>query len=234
MSGSAPSWVATLLEAKQVLVFDWDGTLFDSMAAKTRSFGEVVARHIGGKTADLTPGIAEARYRALSGRPRLEIFDAIAADYGLSLTSTERERMSAELTARNSELLKDAPLFDDARALLETVAQGSRALFISSSVPQLELSGFVDRALPSSMRARFAGVFGSAPGFSKGREHLNYIMGLTGSPAARCLVLGDDPADVELARTAGVDGVLIDRQGRHPGLFAFTLPSFDAVRECLR
>jgi phosphoglycolate phosphatase-like HAD superfamily hydrolase len=59
------------------------------------------------------------------------------------------------------------------------------------------------------------------------------IMADTGCAASVCLMLGDDLADVELSRAAGVDCLLVDRDGRHAGLLANTITTLSEVYQWL-
>ncbi|HZD56304.1 MAG TPA: hypothetical protein VE136_06260, partial [Anaerolineales bacterium] len=62
-----------------VLLFDWDGTLINSLDIKVRNAGLLFA-----ETFDLDPAGVEAAYRRHSGIPRQQLFDAICVDNGLS------------------------------------------------------------------------------------------------------------------------------------------------------
>lgn len=210
--------------AKRVFIFDWDGTLFDSMSAKTESFSTVISNHLPcGKDE------AAAHYRRLSGHPRREIFAAVAKACGTTLAPETIEAMSGELTALNLEALKQAPLFDDALSLLHALQQMNKSIFISSSVPQDELQTLVAAKLPVIPKA----VFGSSPGFSKGKEHIARIRAQSNADALECIVIGDDRADAELSQAAGVDAVIVDREGRFESASFARISSLQEVTSCL-
>lgn len=218
---------------KEVFVFDWDGTLFDSMEAKTSSFGGVISQCLGQRTGGLTRELAEALYRQYSGRPRKEIFGIIAAKYGLHLTDADMEDMSQQVTNSNKITLAEALLFDDGLRLLPVLMELGHTLYVSSSVPQKELEMFFNAKMPLQIRNYFRGVFGSSHGFAKGIGHFERITKDTGCHVGQCLMFGDDLADMALSQMAGVDGILVDRAGRHAGEFPHSISSFHEVIECL-
>jgi len=199
---------------RDVFVFDWDGTLFDSMAVKLQSFSRVVTQYLVEAGAAMSPEHATRLYREHSGKPRREIFAIVGRACGVELTETDFRTMSDTLTMLNHGLLAGAALFPDALALLSRLLEHGRTACISSSVPQHELDHFVDLKLPGHLRARLGGVFGSAPGFGKGRAHLDRIMHDHGAGATRILAIGDDQADHALSRAAGIDCILVNRDGR--------------------
>jgi len=204
------------LRHKLVFIFDWDGTLFDSMAAKTVSFAGVVRDWLSGRGVSMTLQDVAQLYRRYSGEPRRAIFQKIAHGAGLDVSPADFDAMSEALFERNRAALDGAPLFDDALPCLEALLKRDRALCLSSSVPQAELSYFVERKMPASLRACFVEVLGSQPDLAKGRGHLARIGAATGAAPAGMLVVGDDIADRELSAEAGIDSILVDRDGHLP------------------
>jgi phosphoglycolate phosphatase len=200
---------------KQVYIFDWDGTLFDSMAIKTDNFCEVLSMQLQSRSNATIDDIRKL-FKALSGIPRYEIFHRIAGHFGVSLTQDAIDIMSGKLTTLNTTRLAQANLFPDALPFLQTIADAHRTLYISSSVPEEELHRIVADTLPPALLSRFSGLFGSAANFTKGKGHIGRILAETGLTAEDCIVFGDDKADVELSRQAGVDCVRLERSGR-PG-----------------
>lgn len=217
------------IRSKSVFVFDWDGTLFDSMEGKTSSFSSVVSTCFAEYGKSLQPDLVAAIYRDHSGKPRSEIFIEAAKVAGLQLEQANLDEMSERLFVYNRTILGKANLFPDARRLLDTLADLSVEIFISSSVPQAELDHFVSLILPDSLRSRFSGVLGSSNGCSKGREHLAVIEAHAPTPRKDIVVIGDDEADYTLSKTAGVDCVLVDREDRFDGRFPNIVKNLDEL-----
>ena len=77
----------TPLKGKRILIFDWDGTLFDSMPIKRRTFSEVVAQYLQPQCASITVATVCSLYVDHGGKPRREIFQEVARHYGVSLSA---------------------------------------------------------------------------------------------------------------------------------------------------
>lgn len=198
------------LQHKQVFIFDWDGTLFDSMGIKTENFCAILTAHLTHRSTATMADI-RALFTSFSGLPRYDIFRHIAAHYGITLSPDELNCMSAALTAANTQRLADAPLFPDALPFLEYLIHHGKTLYVSSSVPLPELEAILARTLPPEMLQKFSGIFGTEPGFTKGPGHIARILAQTGAQPDDCIIFGDDEADVELSRQAGVECLRIQR-----------------------
>jgi phosphoglycolate phosphatase-like HAD superfamily hydrolase len=216
------------VSCRKVFVLDWDGTLFDSMAVKLRSFSQVASEYLAQGGAELSVEAAAELYRTHSGRPRREIFAIVARSCGVELSETDLGIMSDRLTSLNYKLLADAAMFDDGLALLACLAAHGKVACISSSVPQNELDHFVALKVPPDLRYGFRSVFGSRPGFGKGPAHLKRLMEDTRVSAERVLVIGDDEADHELSAKAGVDCIVVNRDNRS---MPARIPTIQALTE---
>lgn len=205
-----------LLAGKKVFAFDWDGTVLDSMPIKRRTFSELLAETLRpvltASPSSLSDELLE-RYRALSGAPRREIVETILRERGLASTAIDFERFSSRLSEINRRELAQAPIFPDAIELMQRLTRMAHAVYISSSVPQAELSALVGARLPAELATRLSGVFGSEGAFAKGPEHVRRILQETGANRQQLLFFGDDLADARLCREAHVDCVLVDRPG---------------------
>lgn len=205
------------LHEKKVFVFDWDGTILDSMSMKSRNFEQAFRSVITvGSKSKLIDDVA-GHYLRLSGRPRKYIFVQILNLLNLDEEQASFERFNLEFEALNKRDLIHAEVFEDAFELLKELAGHNRKIFISSSVPQRELVDLVDAILPDYIRHGISSVLGSEDGFAKGIGHLQWIMKETGASCDQLLVIGDDIADHELSLEAGVDCILVDRTGTMTG-----------------
>jgi phosphoglycolate phosphatase-like HAD superfamily hydrolase len=226
--------MAGWLAGKKTFAFDWDGTLFDSMPVKWRTFSETLAPYLAPLLRTSSPELVtelQARYQALSGAPRREIVETISSERGLAPDAVDFDHFSSRLSEVNRRELARAELFADGLALLERLTTEGRSVYISSSVPQAELSALVQARLPAALARRLRGVFGTDGAFTKGPPHVARMLRETGVEPAEFLFFGDDPADARLCRLAGVDCVLVDRRGRLAGVEtgAPTVPDFGAL-----
>lgn len=200
------------LHTKRVFVFDWDGTILDSMPLKSlnfvRAFKSVIPESIQPGLADSVKG----HYLRLSGHPRKYIFYEILNLLNLEPDKIFYDRFNAAFEVLNKQNLIHAKLFFDALDLLRALIDEGRQIFISSSVPPKELVDLVDAVLPSLIRRNISSILGSLDDFSKGRGHLQWIVSETGTTRDQILVVGDDLADYDLSLEAGVDCILVDRK----------------------
>ena len=203
--------LTNLLSPKTVFVFDWDGTIFDSMQVKSDNFVKAFLWAISTISCSATEKNLEYHYRRLSGRPRKEIFYEILTILGMEPTSYLYDEFSRMFEKLNMTSLIHAPVFPDALVLMNELIQRNGKIYISSSVPPNELQEIVEAVLSISIRRRVSKVLGSKDGFSKGSEHIGFIRQDCNVTNHQIIVFGDDRADYELSADAGVDCILIDR-----------------------
>jgi phosphoglycolate phosphatase-like HAD superfamily hydrolase len=208
--------IVEILKRKEVFVFDWDGTILDSMGVKSGSFAEAFCSVIFVESeSGVLQKVAE-NYLRLSGHPRKLIFSRILSILGLDEGPDAFERFNSSFEKLNRSSLIHAQIFPDALELLGELIKRGDKIFISSSVPPQELFDLVQATLPAQIKAGIAAIFGSVDGFTKGVDHIQAIVKDTNVALDRVLVLGDDLADHELGTEAGVDCVLVNRAGIVP------------------
>lgn len=225
--------IETIIREKEVFVFDWDGTILDSMATKSGNFREAFcSRFPDGQTQHLA-GQVTGHYLRLSGHPRKHIFLQIMAILARKVEPDSFLRFNDAFEKLNKASLIHARIFPDALALLEELIRRGHRIFISSSVPPQELSDLVEATLPAPIRAGITSILGSSDGHTKGQGHLRTIMHHTGVSKDKLLVFGDDPADHQLSAEAGVDCILVDRAGISNGQAIMTVGSLVQIRDKL-
>ena len=167
-----------------------------------------------------------------SGKPRFEIFQAISKQYKLSLTNYDFKKISELMFEKIQQTLPAMTIFKDAERFLESLISPKKGfIFISSSVPQQELEFIVKNKLPPTIFPYLSGIFGSAPNFTKGIKHIEKIKAVTLEPNNNIIMFGDDLADCELSLLAGVDCVLLNREGNFStNNFPNNISSFDNLR----
>jgi phosphoglycolate phosphatase-like HAD superfamily hydrolase len=193
-----------------VVLFDWDGTLVDSLDIKVHNAGKLFAQKLG-----LDPQAVEASYRRHSGVPRHQLFEAICRENGLASLSPARfDRLSEHFSEMNLAALSDPHtpgLVPEATpaTLRALQARGCRMYVSSSSVAQeLELL-----AHGLGLRDYFDGILGSRPGFGKGPQHVAYVIEETSTSREQIVMIGDDVTDVRLGQEAGV--LTVAKTGTH-------------------
>jgi|SRR3989338_8726565 len=192
-------------KAAKVIVFDWDGTLFDSMDNKTRNMGLVFHHHF-----DFSEKEVVALYCRYSGIPRRELFAQILADLGGGRILEEDvfQNLSQEFTRLNQEANRGAKLFPDVKPCLDLLCHSGRSLYISSSSPAEELRPLTEQ---TEITSYFRAVFGSTPEFNKGEEHWREVCRLEKCTLNELLFVGDDEQDAVLAERNNVRHLRIVR-----------------------
>jgi len=192
-------------------MFDWDGTLVDTLETKIRNAGALFEEVFG-----INPESVEAAYRQHSGLPRRRLFEAILQDLNLPdlhddtyqiLSQGFTEKNQAALTPSNREQLVP----QDTLFALEALSQRGFPLFVSSSAEPGEVRQI---ARDLDLDHYFVAILGSQPGFSKGRDHVNYVLTKINASPSKIVFVGDEPADVLLGREAGV--LTVAKAGTYP------------------
>ncbi|MHB1275046.1 MAG: HAD family hydrolase [Candidatus Humimicrobiaceae bacterium] len=202
------------LKNKKIFVFDWDGTLFDSMSIKVNSFTEVLVKltSISNKSPNDLSNKVRILYKEFSGLPRRIVYDNVIEKLGLNVNSFNYNDFDEEFTRLNKIHLLNANIFKDTDYFLNYLARRNKIIFISSSVPQEELNYFTGKILRDYLIKKISGILGSEPDFSKGADHIKFILKKTSYLIDEIVFIGDDIFDYNLSRQAGVDFILINRE----------------------
>jgi phosphoglycolate phosphatase-like HAD superfamily hydrolase len=189
----------------RAVLFDWDGTLVNSLDVKIRNAGFLFQQRL-----DLSPEQVEKAYRVHSGIPRRQLFDAILADLGQPpLFDASFASLSKAFSDKNREALRDRKLpglLPNATLLvLENLLQTGCLIFVSSSADTDEIRDIAGNLGLADYFVRSGGdIFGSRPGFNKGSQHVEHICKRHRLSVDELVFVGDDPADIRLGRAAGV------------------------------
>jgi phosphoglycolate phosphatase len=193
-----------MLDRFDVVVFDWDGTLFDSTAT--------IAQSIRAAAADL--GLADP------GAERASKVIGLGLHQALSLAVPELPpARAAEFAARyrfhflhREEQLQ---LFDSARELVAALRARGRRLAIATGKTRAGLDRALDRlAWASEFDATRCGDE-SEPKPSP--RMLLELADQLQAPAHRMLMIGDTTHDLEMAQAAGVAALAVTH-GAHPAV----------------
>jgi phosphoglycolate phosphatase len=180
-----------------LIVFDWDGTLMDSEIKIVRCI-QAAARDIG------APVPANAEARRIIGLGLAEavatLFPALAPAQRTALTDAYREHF---LHHDQTEM----PLFTGVREGLEDLAACGYRLAVATGKARRGLN----RVLAETALAHlFAATRCADEAFSKPHpKMLEDILELTGTDAARAILVGDTVYDLAMARSAGVAALAV-------------------------
>ncbi len=168
-----------------LVVFDFDGTLADSLTWFRTALSDVVEKH------GLSPICAE-RAEALRGMTPKAIMDE------LGIPTWKLPFIAADVRARAAKNVAQITLFDGIAELLsELRACGVTIVVVSSNGEDAirQVMG-ADLVAHISHFACGAALFGKAAVFRK-------VVRMAGSTPARTLCIGDEVRDIEAAREAG-------------------------------
>ena len=190
-----------------LIVFDWDGTLFDSTA--------LIARCIQASCADLdqpVPSLRDASYVIGLG-----LSEALAhAAPGLSPDRYPElsARYRHHYFARQNEL----SLFDGSLSMLHALRQRNHSLGVAT--------GKSRRGLDDVLRmVQLKGLFDATRTADETRskphpQMLNELMAELGVEPGRTLMIGDTTHDLQLAANAGVSSVGVSYGAHEPASFS--------------
>ncbi|MGE4398280.1 MAG: HAD family hydrolase [Campylobacterales bacterium] len=197
---------------KKIFVFDWDGTIFDSMEIKRNTFTDSlyeVIKYIENISMDKC--VIYSIYVELSGLPRKEIFREVLKRANIEFSDIAYELFNQKLTEENKKKLVNANVFEDAIVFMKNAILGNKNIYISSSVPQLELDFLTQKRLQYEVISNIKSIFGSSDSFKKGGGHLKSILDAEKCTKRDVIFFGDDYMDFALSRQYGVDCIVIDR-----------------------
>lgn len=179
----------------RVCVFDFDGTLVDSMGAFADIAADVMEKHRG-----LPFAQARSRYLETSGIPFFQQLELIFPGRpGNSVLADEFEQ-------RKLEGFFAETYFPDVLPALDLLKQMGIKTVVSSNNFQDVIDRFVARN-----PAPFDHVLGFADGFAKGKDHFQFIFKAEDVTPSQLLFVGDSLKDGE--RAAGSNVSFIGRTG---------------------
>ncbi len=184
------------LESKNLLIFDFDGVLVDSVNIKTEAFAALFE--------PFGPEIREKvvnHHQLNGGMSRYEKFTYY---YETFMGQKLAPKVHADLNTRFSQLVKDRVLsaaeIPGAGPFLSHYASG-KACFVCSATPETELRDIVDGR---GLARFFAGVYGSP---SSKADIIARILRERGAEPAAAVFFGDAINDLVAAQSCGVDFV---------------------------
>jgi phosphoglycolate phosphatase-like HAD superfamily hydrolase len=170
----------------KAVVFDFDGTLADSMP-----FLESIGVEIMMKYFDVSHEEATTRYRSTTGLPYEQ-------QVKINFPNNPKNVQAIE----NFEHLKierifEQELFNDAEATVRRILKMKIDVFVSSSTFQSTIEEYFRRLGISHL---FKTILGYRPGFEKGADHFNHIHQTYNVPFEKMLFVGDSLKDYERSK----------------------------------
>lgn len=170
------------------LVFDFDGTIVDSMSAFADIAAQVMPRRL-----PIDAATARQRYLETSGIPFFQQLELLFPNHAAN-AATAKEFEETKLAG-----YFDEPLFDDAAETIRHLREHGIRVAVSSNNFQELVDRFVARA-----GIAFDLVCGFRDGFAKGEEHFAHIEQRFGVDRGRIAFVGDSLKDGERAAASGI------------------------------
>ncbi|TFH07191.1 MAG: HAD family hydrolase [Candidatus Thorarchaeota archaeon] len=171
----------------KAVIFDFDGTLADSMPFLESIGVEMMMKYFGVSKEDATH-----RYRSTTGLP-----------YEQQVKMNFPDHPKCDLAINEFEKLKkdrifDQQLFEDTEDTVRKLNEMGLDIFVSSSTFQPTIEEYFQRL---GILDLFTGILGYRPGFEKGADHFNHINSKYNIQFDDILFVGDSLMDYE--RTQG-------------------------------
>lgn len=189
--------------AIKAIVFDWDGTLFNSMEYKRKNFVDLFSKY------NISSDELIRFHTSESGIPRQDLFNKCLLQYtGTQFSHEEYELISQKYTLLNLHSSKTTSPFPDVKEGLEALKKRGLKLFVSSSSAHDELTEVTKH---SGLNNYFDEVLGSQNQLKKGPGHIDYICKKYNLKKEELIFIGDDEQDLMLGKLANVRTVKIVR-----------------------
>ncbi len=172
----------------EVAIFDFDGTIVDSMSFLTELAAGLLVEHYS-----MDPDQARRAYIDTTGLPFVKQMELIAPG------DARNESTVSAFEGKKRESLFDFELFPDAPDALARIRQHGIKVCISS--------GNYEELIAEVIRFRgleFDLVMGFRPGFQKGLDHFRFAMETFGVTPDRVVFVGDSRKDGLAAKAAGI------------------------------
>jgi len=176
------------LSPLEVAIFDFDGTIVDSMSFLTQLAAGLLAEHYS-----MDPDQARRAYIDTTGLPFVKQMELIAPG------DARNESTVSAFEGKKRESLFDFELFPDAPDALARIRQHGIKVCISS--------GNYEELIAEVLRFRgleFDLVMGFRPGFQKGLDHFRFAMETFDAKPDRVVFVGDSRKDGLAAKRGGI------------------------------
>ncbi len=188
----------------KTVLFDFDGTVFDTVEGITKSIQYALRKH--GREEPLE------RLRCFAGPPLVDKFMEV---YGVD--QAEAEALVTDFRERYVPVgVYESRPFPGIRSLLEGLAAAGLRLGVATSKPQNMAELLLER---SGLKNCFSVIVGSRPGLNNEKKWqiVEQAMGCCGSSPAETVLIGDTKYDAEGAALCGIPCVGVAWGYAEPG-----------------
>ncbi len=167
----------------KAVIFDFDGTLADSMLFLESIGVEMMMKYFGVSKKDAT-----TRYRSTTGLPYEQQIKMNFPDH------PKNEEAIEAFEKLKIDCIFEQQLFEDTEDSVGKLSQMGIDVFVSSSTFQTTIEEYFRRL---GILSLFKGILGYRPGFEKGADHFNHIHSEYNIQFDEMLFVGDSLKDYE-------------------------------------
>ena len=199
---------------KELIIFDFDGTLVDSMSLYAEKASDLISSYY-----DLDKATAKSLYLKTSGRPFIEQLNILFPG------DKKNTKVANMLETWKASILHQLKPFPDVMPLFAELKNRGFLIAVSSN----NLQNYVEKIVNSwEIKPNF--VLGwDGKDFKKGEPHISYLEKVTSVNRDKFLMVGDSPHDLRIALTCKLDFVALLR-GFPEESFKSILPSVKVIR----
>lgn len=180
-----------MISDKKAIIFDFDGTLVDTMHIFADVASRLIFEHYG-----LERELARQKYFETSGLPFCKQIEIIFPGHNLN------QKITSAYETEKIEATSDIIMERETREALKTLKDRGYELAVSSNNFQHNISRFVEN---NRLGGLFRLALGFKDGFGKGREHFDFIKNELGLDSREMIFIGDSINDARLAKENSID-----------------------------
>jgi len=172
----------------ELIIFDLDGTLINTMGGFADIAGELIARNYGWSFER-----GRKRYLETSGVPFFQQLEILFPN------NASNASVAASFEARKVASFREEAMPNGTMETLQRLRDRGYRTAISSNNSSSLVREFVQR---HNVQVDIS--LGFRPGFAKGHAHFDYLSKYFGVPGAQMLFIGDSLTDARIARECGI------------------------------
>lgn len=204
----------------KAIIFDFDGTLADSMPFLAKIGVEVMMKYYG-----VSEDEASERYKSTTGLPYEQ-------QIKLNFPNNEKNSEAIEVFEKMKiDRIFEQHLFPETKSTVKALNGKGFQIFVSSSTFQSTIVEYFKRL---NLLDQFKEILGYRPGFEKGADHFNYVKNEHGISLGDVVFVGDSLKDYERSKGfcqfVAVSGMFTEadfRDAGHNGPFIENLSQLD-------